>query len=350
MDINEKKLKKRLIEKRKNIRNKLKLLKSNERVKEEVFAPITTHLTNIQSELKNVRQRVEVKKEEPIKQENKNVSLFEEYYTDDEKDTKYSTPLQKEKRISDVKKSIVSSIQDGDTYTSSSTPTLKHKRIQNLSDIKKNLIKNIDEEDDDNENEKSRFEDIGEASFADYLEQYDALPAKYIAGMYDNETKNLYDFKYGIRMDDTEKFFIGDSQVDIDGKDVIVKQKRYKGTDGLYELLFKKHPGNFTQVDIKNYREIVAKTNAHRRHYKSSKQIDGSKLQKYKDIIAPIVKGDGLYMEVTSGNVDYVHWNDPNELVDRLSLLLSSKSAGHTGHTNEINSIIEELRESNIIF
>lgn len=43
------------------------------------------------------------------------------------------------------------------------------------------------------------------------------------------------------------------------------------------------------------------------------------------------------------------YWDDPNELIERLRLLTSSTSAGHTGHNNEIISIIEELREANII-
>ena len=51
----------------------------------------------------------------------------------------------------------------------------------------------------------------------------------------------------------------------------------------------------------------------------------------------------------TSRGIDYVHWNDPNELVERLRLLVSSKRAGHTGHDNEIISVVEELREANII-
>lgn len=47
--------------------------------------------------------------------------------------------------------------------------------------------------------------------------------------------------------------------------------------------------------------------------------------------------------------ISYTYWDDPNELVDRLRLLVASKSAGHSGHTNEIMSIIEELREADII-
>lgn len=45
----------------------------------------------------------------------------------------------------------------------------------------------------------------------------------------------------------------------------------------------------------------------------------------------------------------FSYWNDPNELVQRLRLLISSTSVGHTGHQNEIVSIIEQLREVNII-
>ena len=50
-------------------------------------------------------------------------------------------------------------------------------------------------------------------------------------------------------------------------------------------------------------------------------------------------------MTVTDNAIDYVYWHDPNELVDRLGLLVASRAAGHTGHDNEIASIVEELRE-----
>lgn len=66
-----------------------------------------------------------------------------------------------------------------------------------------------------------------------------------------------------------------------------------------------------------------------------------------------IMLGDGLpdlsMKKFNTCNNMLSYWNDPNELVDRLRLLISSKSAGHTGHNNEIISIIEELREANII-
>ena len=54
-------------------------------------------------------------------------------------------------------------------------------------------------------------------------------------------------------------------------------------------------------------------------------------------------------MNLNNKKVDFVYFDDINEIVERLKLLISSKIAGHTGHENEIISILEELREANII-
>jgi uncharacterized protein affecting Mg2+/Co2+ transport len=59
-------------------------------------------------------------------------------------------------------------------------------------------------------------------------------------------------------------------------------------------------------------------------------------------------KGLGLYKDVLP-QTQLVYYDDPNELVTRLNLLTSSQSVGNTGVNNEIISILEELRERNII-
>lgn len=46
-----------------------------------------------------------------------------------------------------------------------------------------------------------------------------------------------------------------------------------------------------------------------------------------------------------NNRIIYEYFDDPNELCDRLRLLVSSKRAGNSNHMQEINSIIEELRE-----
>ena len=52
---------------------------------------------------------------------------------------------------------------------------------------------------------------------------------------------------------------------------------------------------------------------------------------------------------VNDNKIDFVHWDDPNELVDRLRLLEASRQAGNNSHDPEILSIHEELREIGLI-
>jgi len=53
-------------------------------------------------------------------------------------------------------------------------------------------------------------------------------------------------------------------------------------------------------------------------------------------------------MTLNDNKIDYIHWDDPNELVDRLRLLEASRQADHNAHDNEILSIIE-LRKAGFI-
>jgi hypothetical protein len=46
----------------------------------------------------------------------------------------------------------------------------------------------------------------------------------------------------------------------------------------------------------------------------------------------------------------FVYYADPNFLVERLKLLISSERAGNNSHRNEINEIVRELRTQNIIY
>lgn len=158
------------------------------------------------------------------------------------------------------------------------------------------------------------------------------------------------DTTFGIRRDETEnKFFIGNEEVTIANDDLTVGDKVYEGTDGLWQLLTLKDPKEYTAEDESNYREILLASNAHKT---TEGRLKGSKSKKYTNIVKPLVTaktGEGL-KEVTGLPVDYVYWNSPNELVDRLRLLVMEREAGNTGVRNEIESIIEELKEEGIIF
>lgn len=173
-------------------------------------------------------------------------------------------------------------------------------------------------------------------------------------------SENFGDIPFGVRSVNG-KPFIGLTPIKINSNSFVIAEKEYKKTPGLNELLLSRNP-NLSLIDkedIINYKAILLTTNVHRRDYDPSKPIKSNKGQKYMTIIKPIfqiptleeskktVRGDGLpFMKLIKPNTDYVYWNNPNELVERLKLLIASKQAGNTGLDNEIISIIEELREN----
>jgi len=55
-------------------------------------------------------------------------------------------------------------------------------------------------------------------------------------------------------------------------------------------------------------------------------------------------------MRLTDNEIDYVHWDDSNELMDCLRLLDAPYRASNNAHDNEmILSIIEEFHETSLI-
>lgn len=179
---------------------------------------------------------------------------------------------------------------------------------------------------------------------------------------------DLYDtmnIPCGLRKED-EQFFIGNSIVTFSNLDkddekiriIRIDNVQYELTPGLTELLFRKTP-NLKLVSDKDkhvYKEILIKTSVHKRDYNPNGQIKGDKSIKYREIIKPMFydftskSGGSLpVLKKYKENTDLIYWDDPNELIDRLKLLMASRDAGNRNHDNEIISIIEELREAGII-
>lgn len=168
--------------------------------------------------------------------------------------------------------------------------------------------------------------------------------------------KNL-DNKFGIYYSAADdRYKIGKLPVTIENNNrIIIDDIEYKLTPGLKELLFLKEPNisNIKVPDILSYKKIVKASSLLHRNYNENQQYAGSKSAKYK-FIKKLFKSDkslsgaGL-MKYSKNKLDYIYWDDPNELVDRLRLLLASQKAGNTSHNNEIISIIEELKEKKYI-
>lgn len=175
----------------------------------------------------------------------------------------------------------------------------------------------------------------------------------------------MTDVPFGVR-NERGKLLLGNTRVFDNDEVLTIGTISIHKTIGLDELLYKKKPNLdvVTDDDLQNYKLLLIETNAHRRNFKSSKPINSNKGFKYTNIIKPLFKfsrnatislesiptgkGIPLYKKVKE-NTDYVYWDNPNELVGRLKLLLASQAAGNTGVNNEIIAIVEELYEAGII-
>ncbi|KYN09522.1 hypothetical protein ALC57_18360, partial [Trachymyrmex cornetzi] len=202
-----------------------------------------------------------------------------------------------------------------------------------------------------------------------YLEVFETKnkSAQEILSLLENDHIKAYMLFLKHILFDENSTMLGNKKFDVDTDDtIIIDEERYKGTPDLYELFFKKIPNDaiYTENDKQTYKHILLTTNAHRRDNNARMPIKNNKGHKYKNIIAPLLVtrsvsgtsiGSGIKTNIpsavrlTDNEIDYVHWDDPNELVDRLQLLDASRRAGNNAHDNEILSIIEELRETGLI-
>ncbi|KAL6258290.1 hypothetical protein P5V15_010232 [Pogonomyrmex californicus] len=128
--------------------------------------------------------------------------------------------------------------------------------------------------------------------------QLGPLGQKYISPLLDDNGKNdTFDRVYGVYFDKNSGATLDDKKVDVDKNDsIIIDNVRYNGTPGL-------------------------------RGHSAHNPIKGNRGSKYINIIAPLVstygssskKGAGvsnipIAMKLNDNKIDYVHWDDPNEL------------------------------------
>ena len=171
-------------------------------------------------------------------------------------------------------------------------------------------------------------------------------------------------------------YYIGDKPIKIKDDNIIIDDKEYTGTKGLWELIVSKEPqeGTYTDEDFLNYGRILKQTNAiYQGNNPNQNYPKSSQSNKWKQLIKPIWedikskkppeeekgkgKGKGRGRKKrqedpqpgTSGSGLKILPSDPNALIDRFDLLFSSKKAGHTGVKNEIVAILDELKRQRVI-
>jgi hypothetical protein len=179
----------------------------------------------------------------------------------------------------------------------------------------------------------------------------DPTVTRYLYLFNSKPNKKSLDNVYGIRSAHSQ-WYLGNSNVSFINDHIQCNDEKVKATEGLLELLFMKKPNAalYDENDLKNYKKLILMTSAHKQGYDPNNQRLSSRALKYKHIIKPLFEngertGSGMLVNVPR----YEYWDDPNELVERLRLLLGSQASGNNSHRNEILSIVEELREANII-
>lgn len=135
---------------------------------------------------------------------------------------------------------------------------------------------------------------------------------------------------------------------------ILVGNSSYNASRGLMDLIFLNKPSKtYDEYDLRMYKDILDKTNVHKKNFAVEGEMKKPNTYKYTYVLKPLFHKGGaietLFKIDNNENIDYKYWDDPNELVERLHLLISSSLAGHNNHQNEIISIIEELQEANII-
>ncbi|XP_043288807.1 uncharacterized protein [Venturia canescens] len=254
--------------------------------------------------------------------------------------------------------------------------------VKQESAIKKepNEESSVKKEDEFIDNEDDEFERSFQTAHGDISEEdisfedddsikRDDLSQNYL-NMFDTVEKKELDTSYGVRKLQGNRLMIGNSPITFERNIIRIGDKTFDQSEGLLELLFKKSPdeSRITTNDRENYRKILNSTNAYRKHYIHDHAIRNDNSRKFKNIIAQMIDSPmrkssptrhserlgkslpGYKIFKRNSTLDYVYWDDPNELVDRLRLLYASQVAGNASHVNEIISIIEELREAQIIY
>ena len=149
-----------------------------------------------------------------------------------------------------------------------STTTVEADMVQGKNDVDTDDMESIEEiqhEEDYGSPESEQTEPSRLSLLGTDIASKGLLTRKYVLKMLHQAPSNPKHHVYGARMTD-HGLMIGSSPVDMDSDDnLIIGGKKYEGTKGLFELLFKQLPIKFTAKDLKTFKHICKDTNAHKK-------------------------------------------------------------------------------------
>ena len=222
----------------------------------------------------------------------------------------------------------------------------RYKPITDLAEVQTNISKNILTEvkklPDVLEWPREVYTPAIEGPDVTDMEKYGSIATKYLKKY---PIKGAADDVFGVHGDE-EGFYIGDTRIHVNDNNIIVGEKEYEGTPGLWELITLKEPRVYDRVDYDNYAEIMINTNALKRaNDGGSRTPKASKSTKWTSLLSEIWAKRSKY----EGTGVVILPSDANALFDRFELLFASKAAGNTGLRNEIVSICDELKRQGVL-
>ena len=197
-------------------------------------------------------------------------------------------------------------------------------------------------------------------------QQLGQMPIDYLRQALSSKKDN--DSIFGIYNEEGQ-FKIGNLPIRIDGNDLVVDGRRYTGSEGLWSLLTKKNPINYSQGDLQNYKQILLDTDAlYQNNNRAIRRPKSSASPKWtlvkpfwdelkgkKSVLQPSKLADAFgnlnpYAGKGVGALPTVYLSsDPVELMDRLQLLIAEFKAGNKTTRNEIVAITDELLRKGIL-
>lgn len=183
------------------------------------------------------------------------------------------------------------------------------------------------------------------------------IPVKYLQSQL-NKKDSTFDYTYGIKWDGN-KTKLGRKEIEIQGNDIVVDGDTFDGTIGLWELITKTQPENYTTEDKQNYEALMFQTLP---FLNENDTVRANRGEKYQKIIKPLYLK--YKMKSVSREVDKVREmkrrssfsgsgiqfipSDNNALLKRHKLLISAVNAGNSGVFNELQAINHELYKNGI--
>lgn len=194
-----------------------------------------------------------------------------------------------------------------------------------------------------------------------YLRMFNIYARPHLRNMLTGNSEGL-DNVYGPRIANSGQLTLGDNILGLDRNNVYLADGKVQvpASEGVMNLLFLRNPpGNsYTGEDLAYYRDLVIHSNVARQGFSSLRPPNTSGM-KYKTLLKRLLNPDGSSSSiprmgrgiVASSTIKprFIYFDDPNELVNRLRLLMASQAAGHDAHDPEVVSIIDELKEGGYI-